>query len=159
MDIAYYLRQFTYDSWANDAAIESIEQLKAKDAEHPRKLMSHIFLSQKVWLMRLIGEEIPSDINIFPLYTIEECHRMTEEFNDFWREYLGNLTKGEIAYPIRYTTTTGVEFVNSVQDIVTHVLTHSAYHRAQIASAVRAAGKTPAVTDFIAYAREFPVKK
>jgi len=95
MDIAYYLRQFTYDSWANDAAIESIEQLKAKDAENARKLMSHIFLSQKVWLMRLIGEEIPSDINIFPLYTIEECHRMTEEFNDFWREYLGNDKRGD----------------------------------------------------------------
>lgn len=159
MDIAHYLRQFAYDTWANEAAIESIEQLKAKDTEPARKLMSHIFVSQKVWLMRLIGEEIPSDINIFPAYSLDECRKLTEEFHDFWREYLGNLTKGEIAYPIRYTTTTGVEFVNSVQDIVTHVLTHSAYHRAQIATHVRECGKSPAVTDFIAYAREFPVKK
>ena len=125
----------------------------------PLKLMIHIFLSQKVWLMRLIGEDIPPDIVIFPNSSLEECSRMAEEFNDFWREYLGNLTKNEIAYPIRYTTTTGVEFVNSVQDIVTHVLTHSTYHRAQIAKIVRDCDKEPAITDFIAYARQNIVKK
>jgi len=30
---------------------------------------------------------------------------------------------------------------------------HSVYHRAQIAMAIKEAGGTPAVTDFIAYAR------
>ncbi|MBK9247275.1 MAG: hypothetical protein IPM69_03975 [Ignavibacteria bacterium] len=109
--------------------------------------------------MRLIGEDIPPDIEIFPLNTIEECSRMSEEFNDFWREYLGNLTKNEIAYPIRYTTTTGAEFINSVQDIVTHVLNHSTHHRAQIAKCVRDSGKEPEVTDYIAFARQNIVKK
>jgi uncharacterized damage-inducible protein DinB len=36
-----------------------------------------------------------------------------------------------------------------VDDIATHVVFHSHYHRGQIASLVRAAGHTPAYTDFI----------
>jgi uncharacterized damage-inducible protein DinB len=40
-----------------------------------------------------------------------------------------------------------------VGDILTHVVAHSAYHRGQIAAAVRAAGGAPAYTDFIHAAR------
>jgi len=36
-----------------------------------------------------------------------------------------------------------------VEDILTHVTIHSAYHRGQIASDLRAAGQAPAYTDFI----------
>jgi uncharacterized damage-inducible protein DinB len=43
---------------------------------------------------------------------------------------------------------------SSVQDILTHVLLHSAYHRGQIASQVRAGGETPASTDFIHAVRQ-----
>jgi uncharacterized damage-inducible protein DinB len=41
-----------------------------------------------------------------------------------------------------------------VEDILTHVLLHSAYHRGQIASQTRAAGGTPAYTDFIHAVRQ-----
>lgn len=43
-------------------------------------------------------------------------------------------------------------------DILTHVLMHSAYHRGQIASHMRANGKTPAYTDFIHAVRQGFVK-
>jgi len=41
-----------------------------------------------------------------------------------------------------------------VQDILTHVLLHSAYHRGQIASQVRSSGEQPPYTDFIHAARQ-----
>jgi len=56
MDIAYYLRQFTYDSWANDAAIESIEQLKAKNYQYilgARIRTSDSKLSQEILSLNL----------------------------------------------------------------------------------------------------------
>jgi uncharacterized damage-inducible protein DinB len=36
-----------------------------------------------------------------------------------------------------------------VEDVLTHVLFHSAYHRGQIALQMRASGAEPAYTDFI----------
>jgi len=41
-----------------------------------------------------------------------------------------------------------------VGDVLTHVVTHSGYHRGQIASAIRSDGGTPAYTDFIHAARQ-----
>jgi uncharacterized damage-inducible protein DinB len=41
-----------------------------------------------------------------------------------------------------------------VEDVLTHVLLHSAYHRGQIASQMRAGGEEPAYTDFIHATRQ-----
>ena len=41
-----------------------------------------------------------------------------------------------------------------MEDILTHVVLHSAYHRGQIASQMRAGGAPPAYTDFIHAARQ-----
>ncbi len=41
-----------------------------------------------------------------------------------------------------------------MEDILTHVVLHSAYHRGQIASQVRSGGEQPAYTDFIHAARQ-----
>ena len=36
-----------------------------------------------------------------------------------------------------------------MEDVLLHVVMHSVYHRGQIATEVRAAGHTPAYTDYI----------
>jgi uncharacterized damage-inducible protein DinB len=41
-----------------------------------------------------------------------------------------------------------------VEEILTHVTIHSAYHRGQIASDVRSAGLEPAYTDYIHAVRQ-----
>jgi uncharacterized damage-inducible protein DinB len=44
--------------------------------------------------------------------------------------------------------------MSAVQDVLTHVVLHSAYHRGQIASLMRAGGAVPAYTDFIHAVRQ-----
>ena len=102
--------------------------------------------------MRLIGEPSPN-VELFPLHTVEECGEMCAEFIDFWKEFFKDLTPKELASSIKYKNTKGEEFTSTIQDILTHITHHSAYHRGQIAAAIREAGHTPAVTDFIAYTR------
>jgi len=65
---------------------------------------------------------------------------------DAWAntETLGSLRGGEA--PAYWTSTVG--------DILTHVAMHGAYHRAQIAAAVRESGREPAYTDFIHAVRQ-----
>jgi len=52
----------------------------------------------------------------------------------------------------------GETWSSQVNDVLLHVITHSAYHRGQIASDMRAAGLTPAYTDFIHAIRQEIVK-
>lgn len=153
MEKAYFRRQFDYDAWANAVTVLSLEQVEGSSAaERPLRLMGHILAAQRMWLMRLIGEPSPN-VELFPLHTVEECGEMCAEFIDFWKEFFKDLTPKELASSIKYKTVKGEEFTSTIQDILTHITHHSAYHRGQIAAAIREAGHTPAVTDFIAYSR------
>ena len=46
-------------------------------------------------------------------------------------------------------TTGAVNFMEQADNTLLHVVMHGAYHRGQIAAAIRAAGGEPAYTDFI----------
>ena len=67
---------------------------------------------------------------------------------------LSELTEGRLDRTADYKNSKGVPYSTSYRDILTHVLFHSAYHRGQVAAAVRAAGGTPAYTDYVAFVRE-----
>jgi uncharacterized damage-inducible protein DinB len=66
---------------------------------------------------------------------------------------LDNLTSEKLDEDLVQRTSKGVEFRTPVRDVLTHLVMHSAYHRGQIAQAVREAGGQPAATDYIVYAR------
>ena len=55
---------------------------------------------------------------------------------------------------VGYRNSLGEYWTSTVGDILTHVAMHGAYHRAQIAAALRESGCTPAYTDFIHAARQ-----
>jgi uncharacterized damage-inducible protein DinB len=50
---------------------------------------------------------------------------------------------------VSYVNSKGEPWTNRAEDILLHVVFHSAYHRGQIASDMRPAGLQPAYTDFI----------
>ena len=64
------------------------------------------------------------------------------------------LDDDEIARVMKYRSYDGEPYRNTVDDVLTQMYGHSLYHRGQIASLVRAAGGTPAATDFIFWTRE-----
>ena len=66
-----------------------------------------------------------------------------------WREFLDRLPPDGFDDKIEYRSSEGEAWSSRVEDVLTHVLTHSAYHRGQAALEMRAAGLEPAYTDFI----------
>src|SRR5207245_11475331 len=72
-----------------------------------------------------------------------------EDLAAIWQEYFRINKSGKLAEMVSYKNTKGESWRNSVEDILMHVVMHSAYHRGQIAADMRAAGHSPAYTDFI----------
>jgi uncharacterized damage-inducible protein DinB len=70
-----------------------------------------------------------------------------------WREYMEGLTDQEAARVLEYTSTEGLRFRNSVDDVLTQLFGHSLYHRGQIAQLLRSGGAQPPITDFVFWAR------
>lgn len=147
----YFQRMFAYDYWANKATLHSITEL-LDGQERPLTLLAHILGAQKIWHHRLTGEDVEG-LMVWPVIHDSDYRRQVEECHGYWWEFLNNIDEDELNDTVDYANTKGQEFENTVADILSHVLMHSAYHRAQIASAVKAEGGIPAATDFIAYAR------
>jgi uncharacterized damage-inducible protein DinB len=139
-------RLFAYDAWANREALAS---LLAASPAPPRaqKFLAHIVAAEWLWMVRLKQETRP--VTVWPDLSLEECERQIEALGGAWRGYLERLTPAQLADAVSYTNTKGELWTSRVKDILLHVVMHSVYHRGQIATDVRAAGYTPAYTDFI----------
>jgi len=118
--------------------------------------MAHIISAEKLWLERI--QRIPHTTPVWPASTIEECVAFSESVADSWQSYMERQSPDAFHDEIEYRNTKGEPWSSALQDIVSHVLFHSAYHRGQIALQMRADGFQPAYTDFIHGVRNGLVK-
>ena len=135
-----------YDHWANREVLSSFRNADPLPAR-PLQLMSHIIGAEVVWLSRLRNEK--SSLAVWPELSVGDCAKYFDNLFKQWSEFLERLRPEEMTNVITYKNSKGETWSSSIEDIVTHVAFHSAYHRGQIASEMRAHGYTPAYTDYI----------
>jgi uncharacterized damage-inducible protein DinB len=147
MDAKDFLRMFDYDSWANRECLAAMRG--AADSVSPDIVgrMAHILATQKLWLERILNH--PQSLPVWPGSTIEECMALADEMPLAWENYIGQFSDRPLDHNVKYRNSKGEPWSSRVDDILTHVLFHSAYHRGQIALHMRASGLAPAYTDFI----------
>jgi uncharacterized damage-inducible protein DinB len=138
-------RLFQYGAWANREALASLRV----PPPPPRglKVMGHIVGAETLWHARLTGERAP--LPVWPDLGIGQIETWLSDLDGIWSRYLGRVVPAGLGERITYTNTKGEAFSSTVEDVLTHVVMHSAYHRGQIAADVRVAGHEPAYTDFI----------
>jgi len=146
MNAADLLRTFCYDHWANRECLRAMREAKPLP-ETALGRMAHILSAEKLWLERLRQQK--QSLPVWPTSTIEECEVLADEMGVAWRGFLSELGPGELERKIEYRNSKGEPWSNRVEDVLMHVIMHSAYHRGQVALEMRTAGATPAYTDFI----------
>jgi uncharacterized damage-inducible protein DinB len=147
----YFRRQFTYDAWANREVITALSASGGSESRGLR-LLAHILSAERLWLDRINYK--PKSLPVWPDFMMERCRQELEKTAKLWSEYLAHFSAAQLSEKVRYKNSKGEEFTSSVEHILTHVLLHSAYHRGQIASQMRADGSEPAYTDFIHATRQ-----
>jgi uncharacterized damage-inducible protein DinB len=152
MDGADFLRMFAYDHWANRECVGSIRKaaetsLSAPVQQELVKRIAHILSAEKLWLERIQQER--QSMPVWPDSTIEQCVALADKMASAWKVYLANISKEELDKNFEYRNTRGEAWSSRVEDVLMHVIMHSAYHRGQIATQMRRAGVEPALTDFI----------
>ncbi len=157
--IEYLRRLFDYDHWANRTALESIGTIPlGEDANGAaRKLFSHVIQAERVWLARF--EECADTVSPWADLDISEGPAAVEEVYQRWMRVLDGLSPETLVRDLVYRNTKGVEFHTPIQDLLVHMVTHSAYHRGQVAIAVREAGGKPAPSDYVVYVRQLIAKQ
>ncbi len=136
MDKSDFVRLFAYDRWANQ------ECLKALAAGAPETTtvgrLAHILSAENLWLERI--QKVPQSMAVWPSLSLEECDALVDDVArpgvTIWRRWLPM----DCRRPSN-TRTAKVRLGQSrVEDVLMHVIMHSAYHRGQIAMEMRASG-------------------
>jgi uncharacterized damage-inducible protein DinB len=144
-------RQFAYDAWANREVLAGLGA-SARPTARPLQLLAHILSAERLWLERLKKQR--QSLPVWPDFSLDQCQAQIAELVLLWREFLAQLSPAGLSEKIAYKNSKGEPWTNTVEDVLAHVLLHSAYHRGQIASQMRAGGEQPAHTDFIHAARQ-----
>ena len=153
MDSIRSFRQlFAYDHWGNQAALASLGSI-AGPTEKALRVFGHVIGAQRVWRSRF-DDPNPPGAQPWPVLSQEQCRTAIDEIYQSWVAVLDQLTDESLNQNLVYRTTQGAAFETPIRDVLMHLLMHSAYHRGQVAAAVREAGGKPALTDYVVYLRQ-----
>lgn len=154
-DAAGFRPLFEQLGWADHRALQTLRSTTS-DEPRARELLAHIIGAETVWLARIEGRE--SELAVWPALTLDECEIASRRVRAGYEALLARIDGDpvELSRIVRYRNSAGLEFDNSVADILRHVTLHGAYHRGQVALLARLAGTAPQPTDYIAWARGTP---
>jgi len=146
MSVERFRRELAYDDWANREVLRHLQ----RESSPPASCVGwfgHVLGAQSEWLARLQGRK--SELAVWPRLTLDELEPSLARLRREWSSFLDRLGPNDLGHTIAYTNSKGERWESRVEDVLTHLLLHGAYHRGQIASGLREAGLTPPYTDYI----------
>jgi uncharacterized damage-inducible protein DinB len=139
-------RLYAYDDWANRETLVSLREAATGAGDRAVRFFAHVVACEELWLARL--EASGEAVVVWPDWPLEETAGRLVELPSRWHRFMDSIGDGW-ARPVGYVNSKGEQFTSTVSDILTHVALHGAYHRGQIASALRESGEVPAITDYV----------
>ncbi|WP_353197263.1 DinB family protein [Parapedobacter defluvii] len=144
----FFENLFTYNHHCNQQLAAILSEKPEQADVKSMSLFSHMLNAHQIWNNRILGQ--PTGCTVWesrPSDTFAAIDR--HNFN----QTITLLGSFGLTDPITYKTSDGRLFVNTVGDILFHVINHSTYHRGQIALLFRQNGMEPLITDYIFYKR------
>lgn len=145
--ISFFKELFEYNNHFNQALIAQLLEFSSAAPEKAIYLQNHIINAHQIWNSRL-GNGVP-----FGVYQMHPTAELLALDQQNFKSSLMLIDQLDFESVVTYRNSKGDEFSNTVRDILFHVINHSTYHRAQIATACKANGVNPLTTDYIFYKR------
>ncbi|MEW6195212.1 MAG: DinB family protein [Bacteroidota bacterium] len=146
----HFINLFQYNDWANEEIFSVLDSIQ-NPPEKILGLLGHIILSQENWLGRVRGGY---DNVFWNTLSLDELKQRSKKNTNDWLNLLNNPTENDLEKEYQYRNTKGIEAISSLKDIITHLINHSTYHRAQINLLLRQNSLEPVQTDYIFYKRK-----
>ena len=149
---AHFVKMFSYNAWANELFLRCLENNPASN-QKINLLFSHILNAEEVWLCRIQHKTAPNE-DIWKEHSFVVLQEKVRQQSNKWNDFFEELEENDFHRNIVYQNSKGKEFTTGLGDILAHVVNHGTYHRAQVASHLRAEQVNPPVSDYIAYVRQ-----
>jgi len=142
-----FIGLYAYNHHSNQKVLKLVLEHREEVSEKTINLVNHILNAHQIWNARILGEV---EFGVWQNHSWEMLWELNTENYENTHKIL---TERDINTIIDYTTSSGKPFSNSIKDILFHLINHSTYHRAQIATELKNSGIEPENTDYIFYKR------
>ncbi len=159
---------YEYNSWANTRILETASGLSTAQFLEPvarlshgslRGTLVHALTAQWIWRNRCQGNSPQSVLPEADFPTLYALRTRWDDETPAMRSYLAGLSDADLGQTIRYTSTKGQAFENTLWHILLHVVNHSTQHRSEAAMLLTEWGRSPGDLDLIVFLREEILKK
>jgi len=150
---------YAHNRWANHLTLEAAGALAAPQLHQDlgsshRSIfgtLSHMLWADWLWLGRWQRLPAPSGTDPRTCNELPDLRARWEQVEHDRQGFLLGLTADALDTLLTYDNPPGTPWTYSLRHMLTQVLTHSAYHRGQVASMIRQIGGTPPATDFLVF--------
>lgn len=146
--INFFNELFEYNRHCNQKLSDVLRINEEKLTDKTKNIFSHLISAHQIWNARVLANEKPFEVwQIHPVSAYGVINQINFEnslkiVNDYDFDLVTN-----------YKNSSGLAFENTIRDILFHIINHSTYHRAQIATQLKAVEIEPLSTDWIMYKR------
>lgn len=140
---------FEYTFHFNREMIKIMNENQTILPEKAFQLINHTLNAHQVWNSRILNN---SSFGVWEIHSVNELENINETN---FKKTLLILEDIDIKQTLKYKTSTGDSFENTIEDILFHIINHSTYHRGQLMMIFRESGIEPILADYIIYKRSF----
>ncbi|HVI48242.1 MAG TPA: DinB family protein [Chitinophaga sp.] len=142
----FFKELFEYNHHVNQQLWEVLNANADTVSEKALKLYNHILNGHQIWNNRIDARDTAS--GIWDMHALQDCRDID---NANYEHTLQIINKFDMNDLIQHARIKGKPFSKKVSGILFHIINHSTYHRAQMATEFRQSGIEPLMTDFIFY--------
>ncbi|MFA5556909.1 MAG: DinB family protein [Flavobacteriaceae bacterium] len=139
---------FTYNNHFNQKLIALLSENLQSISDKNLRLINHLVNAQQIWNARITSEEE------FEVWQVNKWDELLRIDNENYSKSIEIIDSSKLDNIIEYVNSKGIKFSNKIKDILFHIINHSTYHRAQIATELKNCGIEPINTDYVFYKRK-----
>lgn len=163
MNQTYFRILYRHNYWARDRILDTVAQLPAAKLTEPylphqqtiMSTLTHMLNAETLWRQRLqYPKQQATWAYTNPIADLETLRPIWEDESGKMLRLLDTMPSSWIEKTLRYQSTEGDFFQNSVWSILLQIITHGAAHRAELALTLTQLGYSPGDLDLVLYLRE-----
>jgi len=139
---------FAYNNHFNQKLIALLSENLQSISDKNLRLINHLVNAQQIWNARITSEEE------FEVWQVNKWEELLRIDNENYSKSIEIIDSSKLDNIIEYVNSKGIKFSNKIKDILFHIINHSTYHRAQIATELKNCGIEPINTDYVFYKRK-----